>query len=48
VRQARPGATRRRVLFASARDRIVLELDLGEEVLPSIVDLMAGRQAADG
>jgi len=37
ARRAAPG---RRILYVSGRERMMLELDLGEEVLPSIVDLI--------
>jgi len=43
TRGAAAGDPRRRVLYASARDRTMLEIDLGEEVLPSIVEMMARR-----
>jgi len=49
TRRIRAEEPRRRVLYTSLRARILLELDMGEEVLPSIVEMMARRRlAADG
>ena len=49
IAETRRDAVGRRILYVSGRERLMLELDLGEEVLPSIVDLMAReKRTADG
>jgi len=40
IAESRRAAPGRRILYVSGRERMMLELDLGEEVLPSIVDLI--------